>query len=417
MTVEQQIADMQQASVEQTQASQALADEVAGKMGEIDSKVNDTTSFLENDYQEKTSSLTITASLGYKNAVEKASGGRNTLIIDDQGNENIMVVIPRFNCEDINDAVLAKTGVDMQLGLGTHPAFKSNGVDRGEILIGKYLASDGDNGGCSVIGGVQPKTSVNYDAAKSLCTNKGEGWHMMSIHEWAAIALWSLANGSVPRGNTNYGRAHDAKWETALRSDRGLPGDSSGVAINDTGSGPDKWAHDHGTFGVQDLVGNVWEWVDQMKLEEGQIISTLNNDASVAEDNWYRHSAFFDSTSNATEGSNVGAPILNSGITNRNGSIGDDSHNAYVYNSLVSSISKDPSYVESEIMRRLLVEFSEASASCICGGAYIRNYGHRFPLRGGSWSNGTNAGLGALYLTDPRSYGYIGIGFRPAYFL
>ena len=38
MTVEQKIADMQQASVEQTQASQALADEVAGKMGEIDAK-------------------------------------------------------------------------------------------------------------------------------------------------------------------------------------------------------------------------------------------------------------------------------------------------------------------------------------------------------------------------------------------
>jgi len=47
MTVEQQIADMQQASVEQTQASQALADEVAGKMGEIDSKVSQSQSDFE----------------------------------------------------------------------------------------------------------------------------------------------------------------------------------------------------------------------------------------------------------------------------------------------------------------------------------------------------------------------------------
>ncbi|WP_202904843.1 SUMF1/EgtB/PvdO family nonheme iron enzyme [Marinomonas sp. S3726] len=369
---------------------------------------------VNTNFAEKAASLTIMATDGYRKAIEDASGGRNTVIYDAQGNPNIMVVIPRFNCEDINDAVFAKTGVDMRLGTGTHPAFKTNGVDRGEILIGKYLASEGANGGCSVIGGVQPKTSVDYDTAKSLCTNKGEGWHMMSIHEWAAIALWSLANETVPRGNTNYGRAHDAKWEAALRSDGGLPGDISGTARSDTGSGPDTWAHDHGAFGVQDLVGNVWERVDQMKLEDGQIITSLDNDPSLTEENWHRYSAYFDSTLNTTSGE-AGSPVLSSGITNRNGPIGDLSNGAYMYNGVISSITKGAGYIEREELRRLLIEFEGASK--LDGSLYVRNYGERIPLRGGSWVNGGDVGIGALHLTISRLHkdGYV--GFRPAYFV
>lgn len=368
------------------------------------------------NFATKAESLTITANLGYRNAVEKASGGRNTMILDDQGNENIMVVVPRFNCDDINAAVLAATGVDMQLGVGTHPAFRTNGVDRGEILVGKYLASSA-TGGCAVVGGVQPRTSVNYDTAKSLSANKGENWHMMSIHEWAAIALWSLANGTVPRGNTNYGRAHDMKHETALRADGGLPGDTSGTGRSDTGSGPVTWAHDHGEFGVQDLAGNVWEWLDQMRLEDGRIITTLDNDPSIVEENWHRHTAYFDSTSSSQSGTgDVGSSILNSTITNRNGPVGNDAYdNPYVYDALFSTIAKDPSYAPNEALRRLLIE--SAGDTGLTGGLYVRNYGDRFPLRGGYWDTGSNAGLGALDLRDARSFASSGIGFRPALFV
>jgi len=375
---------------------------------------NDAINDVNSNFSEKAASLTIVATDGYRKAIEDASGGRNTVIYDDQGNPNIMVVIPRFNCEDINDAVLAKTGVDMQLGTGTHPAFKTNGVDRGEILIAKYLASSGDNGGCSVIGGVQPRTSVNYDTAKLLCTNKGENWHMMSVHEWAAIALWSLANGTVPRGNTNYGRSHENKWETAMRLGGNTPGDTAGTASSDTGSGPAAWAHDHGEFGVQDLVGNVWEWLDQMRMEEGRIITTLDNDPTIAEENWYPHTAYFDSTSSALVG-DVGSPVLNSVITNRNGLIGDDGHEAYMSNGLISSVLKDASYVGNEVLRRLLVEYAGVTGPT--GALYVRNYGNRFPMRGGSWYHGSSAGLGALTLHNARTIASGSVGFRPAYFV
>lgn len=42
------------------------------------------------------------------------------------------------------------------------------------------------------------------------------------------------------------------------------------------------------------------------------------------------------------------------------------------------------------------------------------NTRNRFPLRGGNWNNGSNAGLGALNLNNARSNSNSNIGFRPA---
>jgi hypothetical protein len=333
--------------------------------------------------------------------VEALSGGRNTVIYDAQGNPNVMVVVPRFTYESLGLT-------DLQLGTGTPTAFLTNGASRGEILIAKYLASAGGTT-CSVVGGVQPLTGVNYDQAKSRCTNKGANWHLMSMHEWAAIALWSLANGTVPRGNTNYGRAHDKLHETARRADNGVPGDASGTGRTDTGKGPATWTHDHTVHGIHDLVGNIWEWQDQMLLSEGQIKTTLDNDPSVAEVNWVSHQAFYDSTSPTG-----GAPRLNSQVINRLGAIGDSANAGNSATVDFKLLTKDAAYTPSELMRRLLIE--TATANNLQGRVYVRNFGQRLPLRGGSWYSGVNAGLGALSLSLPRSYSNIDIGFRPAYF-
>ncbi|GIU12892.1 SUMF1/EgtB/PvdO family nonheme iron enzyme [Shewanella sp. MBTL60-007] len=405
------------ASNEQTAASQELGQEVAGKMAQLDKKADDAIALAEKAFNDNVDALTDYAIEGHKKAIEDASGGRNTILIDAQGNPNIMVRIQRFNYEDLNEAILTRTGVDLQLGTGTPTMFMDNGTSRSEVYIAKYLASAGANGGCSVVGGVQPRTSVNYDVAKALCTDKGAGWHMMSIHEWAAIALWSLANNTVPRGNTNYGRSHENKLETARRSDNGMPGDSSGTGRTDTGKGPDTWAHDHGAFGVQDLVGNVNEWLDQMKLDNGQIITTLDNNPSINEANWHRHGAYFDSTSDSMAGTgNVGAPVLSNTIIKRNGPINDDSHDyPYAHNAHFATIGKSAGYAPVELMRRLLIE--SASPTTVAGAIYVRNYGDRFPLRGGGWSYGSYAGLGMLYLNYSRSSANSSIGFRPAFFV
>ncbi|MGR2849822.1 SUMF1/EgtB/PvdO family nonheme iron enzyme [Vibrio vulnificus] len=417
MSLEDEVIKLQDATNKVLEQSTSLASTVSGKMAALDSKADSAIARAESKFNQSVTELTAHAIEGHKKAIEDASGGRNTILVDDQGNPNIMVRIPRFNYEDVNAAILAKHGIDLQLGEGTPTMFLTNGVPRGEVLIAKYLASSGKNGGCSVVGGVQPRTSVNYDQAKALCTAKGAGWHMMSIHEWAAIALWSLANDTVPRGNTNYGRSHENKLETARRADNGTPGDTSGTGRTDTGKGPDTWAHDHSAWGVQDLVGNVWEWLDQMMLKNGQIITTLDNNPTIAEVNWHKHGAYFDSPSDSMSGTgNVGSPILSNSVTKRNGPLDDDSHDyPYMNNSNWAGVTQSATYQKIELLRRLLIE-SEVTNS-VTGGIWARNYGSRMPLRGGSWSRGSLAGLGALALGDARSSSNSSIGFRPAFFV
>lgn len=351
----------------------------------------------------------------YKKAIENASGGRNTVIIDDQGNQNVMVRIPRFNYEDINQAILDRTGADLKLGTGTPTMFLRNGEELGEVLIAKYLASPAENG-CAVVGGVQPLTEVDYDQAKALCNNKGTGWHLMSIHEWAAIALWSFANNTVPRGNTNYGRSHENKLETSRRSDNGLPGDVSGLARTDTGKGPVTWSHDHTEWGIQDLVGNVWERLDQMMLDEGQIVTTVDNNPAVIEEDWNKHTAFFDSPTANSEGNiDAGSPKLSTSIINRNGPVGnDDVSNPYLTTNHFAAIEKSFDYNKIELLRRLLIE--SESTTTVDGYINCRNYGKRFPLRGSNWGHGVISGLGSINLNLARSNIDRSVGFRPAYF-
>lgn len=56
----------------------------------------------------------------YRAAVEAASGGKNTVMYDDQGNPSIMVVIPKFY---LNDVI---TGAPHTV----HPAFVVNGIEK-----------------------------------------------------------------------------------------------------------------------------------------------------------------------------------------------------------------------------------------------------------------------------------------------
>lgn len=415
-TVLEKVAELQTATETLTTATQNVANRHVEAVEAVETASITAISNAEAEFNSKVTELSQQAIEGHKKAIEDASGGRNTIIVDDQGNPNIMVRIPRFTYEDVNAAILANTGVDLQLGTGTPTMFMSNGVPRGEVLIAKYLASNGANGGCSVVGGVQPRVSADYDAAKALCQNKGAGWHMMSIHEWAAIALWSYANQTVPRGNTNYGRAHSNKIESARRADNGTPGDVSGTARTDTGKGPSTWGHDHTKFGVHDLVGNLWEWLDQMKLDDGQIITTLDNDTTIAEVNWHKHGAYFDSPSDSMDGtSSVGSPILSNSVTKRNGPVDDDSNDyPFMANNHFAAITKAAGYQPLELLRRLLIESAETTN--VTGGIWVRNYGDRFPLRGGDLSGGSFSGLGAINIRDDRSNASSYFGFRPAFF-
>lgn len=332
-----------------------------------------------------------------RHAVERASGGRQTVLYDDLGNPSVMNIIPIFRYEDLGYSADMGAGVVSCFDVGT-------GTNKSEIFIGAFQSSLVGSRAVS-LPRTDQATSVNFDTAKGYCANKGAGWHLMTMHEWAAISLWCMANGFEPRGNTNYGRAHDRYVERGRRMDGGLPGDTAGTARVHCGSGPDAWRHNNSPWGISDLVGNVWEWLDGFKLQDGQIVASTFN--TQAEASWVAQAAYFDST--LTTG---GAPKLSDAVVNRLGAIGDNQNAGYSASEVFNVMTKAGTYVSNQLLKRLLVEPSTVLPK---GRVYMRNFGERLPFRGGDWSLGSYAGLAALNCSASRVYTYGSIGFRLAF--
>ena len=332
-----------------------------------------------------------------RHAVERASGGRQTVLYDDLGNPSVMNIIPIFRYEDL--------GYSEDMGAGVVSCFDvGTGANKSEIFIGAFQSSLVGSRSVS-LPRADPAVSVNFDAAKGYCANKGAGWHLMTMHEWAAISLWCMANGFEPRGNTNCGRAHDRYVERGRRMDGRLPGDTAGTARVHAGSGPDAWRHNNSPWGISDLVGNVWEWLDGFKLQDGQIIASTFN--TQAEASWAAQAAYFDSTLAAG-----GAPRLSDAVVNRLGTIGDNTSGGYLASENFAVMAKTGTYVSNKLLKRLLVEPSTVLPK---GRVYMRNFGERFPCRGGGWDNSIYAGLAALTCNYSRVNTFGLIGFRLAF--
>ncbi|MCR3930099.1 hypothetical protein [Aeromonas caviae] len=328
-------------------------------------------------------------------SLERATGGSQTIIRDSAGNANAMFVLPRFSYADL--------GMTADMGTGDVTAFDfGSGSIKSEIFIGAYLAS----GSGSVSAPRQdPRASLDHTAARAACAAKGAGWHLMTAHEWAAIALWCMANGYEPIGNTNLGRSHAKTWIVGDRADNRAPGDGAGTGRTQTGSMGAEATHNRTPIGIADLVGNVWEWQDGLLLQDGRFkLSAFNAQAEAA---WAFTDAYLDASSPTG-----GSPILSNAITNRLGAIGD---NANAGNSATSDwrvMAKAGGYVSNQALRRLLIEPATILPQ---GRLYMRNFGERLPFRGGGWSDGAGAGLAALILDFSRAYTSANIGFRPAF--
>ncbi len=345
-----------------------------------------------------------------RNAVEASSGGAMTVLYDDLNNPSYMFRLTPFNLEDI----------DPVYGTGVHPAFYVNGVLKKEIFIGAFQSKVISSRACS-LPGVDPTTNVNFDTAKTYCTSKGAGWHMMTNWEWAAVALLCLKNGFQPRGNTQYGRSHEAKYETGTRQDGVAPGTTSGTARTLTGSGPASWRHNNTFTGIADLVGNISEWVDGLKLVDGKIYMPPDNNFNLAEANWPDTGVRFDSTATGDEQSSgdIGDPIVSDAITKYAGPTGNDGNYGYLQITNWKDLTKKDGYtVPSSMLQAAIAPITLANGSYSQdpkGALYVRNYGTRCPFRGGNWSHGANAGLFYLTLGYARSLLRDSIGFRPAF--
>lgn len=328
-------------------------------------------------------------------ALERATGGRQTIIRDSAGNANAMFVLPRFSYADL--------GMTADMGTGNVTAFDvGTGSIKGEIFIGAYLAS---GSGAVSAPRQDPRASLDHTAACNACSAKGAGWHLMTAHEWAAIALWCMANGYEPIGNTNLGRSHAQTRMVGDRADNRAPGDAAGTGRTQTGSMGSEATHARTLGGIADLVGNVWEWQDGLLLQDGRFkISAYNTQAEV---DWAFADAFLDASTPTG-----GSAILSNAVNNRLGAIGDNANAGNSANVEWRAMTKSGSYVSNQAMKRLLLEPAGALPQ---GRIYMRNFGERLPSRGGSWFSGANAGLAALLLNFSRVSTLPDVGFRPAF--
>jgi hypothetical protein len=352
------------------------------------------------------------------NAVLAASGAKQVVKYNVNGDPCIFTRLPRFNLEDIHAS----------LGTGPHRAFIVNGVIKDEILIGSYQAIL--EKGCAIsLPGQSPRVNITFDAAKTACEQNGPGFHLMTAWERAAIVLWCVKNGFQPRGNTSSGKSHEAAWE------HGTPApDNAAKTLG--GSGPASWRHDGTMAGISDLVGNVFEWLDGLKMIDGRLYFPADNYFTLPDEQWPASPVYLDSSAGPgdREGSEQsGTVIISDRITKYSETPapaggGDTGDFDYAYNSawagtaLASTFSNLTLEKRQQAAQLVIAPKLSSSDDALfetnaAGALWSRNYGERRPRWGGYWSSGAGGGLGALNLVNRRANSDNFIGFRPAFIL
>ncbi len=364
---------------------------------------------------------------GARFMLEAASGGKNTLLFDDLGRPSVMVRIPMFRWSDVLD------------GAPEEPcsAFVINGKVHDSIYISKYMNVI-EYGRAYSLPGRDPENTLSIDEAREACARKGKGWHLLTNAEWCALAHWSIRNGTVPRGNAFFGGDDRRPWDRGVLSEQ-----QRGYGLTDemrtlTGTGPDRWNHDGGPWGVSDLNGSAWDWVSGLRTVDGEIQIIPDNDSALGVDEsehstlWralmpdgtlvapgtpgtLRYDGCQPGTDSPEDIGILGGYRLNDKLENKNytGSEADIAHRAYGWN-----LFRDLNPVEGLNLPFIAWALGAVPAP----GDYkddsiffLRNYGERVAARGGSWLNNRLGGMWDLYLRESRAFIYPDIGFRAAW--
>ncbi len=317
----------------------------------------------------------------------------NHLIYDDVGKPSVMVAIPKFYLDEVIDGASHTV----------HPAFIINGVEQDIIYISKYQ-NIVENGRAYSLPMKKPQTDVNFDQAYNYCKAKGAGWHLMTNAEWAAIALWCKKNGTMPKGNNNYGKDIS---ETNLPQ-KAIPAayDNKGkINTTFTGSGSASWYHDGKFSGIADLNGNVWEWLSGARLVNGEIQILENNDAA-------------DINNSQSESSTLWKAILPNGTLVAMGTIGSIKYSNYDNGSFENLNTVPPTNGEGTVLAESLCFIPQAdtqNGEYGNGIIFVSVSGEKMLVSGGNYTYKNTAGIFARAFDTPRS-AVKSYGFRCAYY-
>ena len=284
---------------------------------------------------------------------------------------------------------------DGALGSAVHQAFMDGTTEKSMRWIAKYPMSE-VNGEVVSQPGTKPLVSKTLDEEIALVSGTTiigadtDTHHQMSVWDWSLVYYWMQVNGYEPIGNTSYGKSHEKTW---------IKGD--GTTTVNAGSMGAETHHDGTNEGVDLLVGNVWERLARMYLNEGQILLQADNGGTPSQATCTAESFWFSGAIGSTSiVDNIASQVKGSGsqYTATTGASGFAAING-------------PSSV---LLRQACLEpFGDGSD--LKGANYARSFGLRAPRRGGVWNNASSAGAAALNL----SFGPAGrdgaLGFRAAF--
>lgn len=340
-----------------------------------------------------------------KLAIEAMSGGKNTVLFDDMEMPSVMVPFPKMKMSDLIE------GGSQNI----HPAFSIGGVEKDKIFVSKFQNIVLNDRAYS-LPMRDPKTYVTFDQANAFCRNKGKGWGLNSYALWSAIALWCRKNGTMPRGNNNWGSDHGYPHEKGVPCTYESDGRTAHCL---TGSGPVSWYHNWMPDGIADLNGNVWEWCAGMRLVDGEIQIIPYSNSLLAETNmsptsteWKAIKADGSLVEPGTAGTLKwdwvsGKVQLTSGAV----SYVTDQGNGASY----SAMTLAAGLTAPELAKALLLYPDEPGGDY--GGDYhwLNTTGERLPICGGGWNDSSNAGVFGVNLNLPRSNSGSALGFRSAF--
>ena len=195
-----------------------------------------------------------------------------------------------------------------------------------------------------------------------------------------------------------------------------------------TGTGPVEWSHNKQLDGIYDLNGNVWEWVDGMRLVKGELQILENNNAADSDNSKLANSnawkaidgttgALITPDGNGTTTNSLKLDYISSKwqwITGTISSAVDNSRSCAFVSVTAASTVCD----EAKAILYALAMLPDDASFDYQGDYFWANnaQAERFPYRGGGWGDGTNAGVYYTYLSNSRAYSSTPVGFRSAFY-